>query len=361
MVIFFLPDLRGGGAERVMLNLLEAYAQQFPNGVALLLGKKEGPLLAQIPANIPVYELKGASAISSVIPFIKFCKLYQPDQVIASLGSSLATALAKPFISGKIEIINRLGNTIGAEKKLFKSSVKRALYLKANQIIAKTSDKIIFQCHYMANDYISETGIKPKSFKVIYNPVNIDKIKLLSGDPIAEEFDFIAVGRLSPQKDYPTLIKAIGILKDQFKVSLKLIILGDGALRDELEQQIVTLGLSENIYIAGFVKNPYPYFKKSKALISSSLYEGFSNVIVEALSLGTPVIASDCPGANKEVISEEVNGFTFRTSDANDLAKVLYENWDQIENVNRTAIEEDSQKKYNIKTIFASYLAYIKQ
>lgn len=360
MIVFFLPDLRGGGAERVMLNLLESFVKEDQH-VVLLLGKKKGDLINQIPENVKVYELNSGSALRSVIPFIQFCNEHKPDKVFASLGSSLATALAKPFVSKNIQIINRLGNTIGAEKKLIKSKIKKKLYIGANQIIAKFSDKLIFQCHYMADDFIKETGVKPKSFKVIYNPVNTVKVQELSSDSILKDFDFIAVGRLSPQKDYATLVKAFKILKDANEKVPVLNILGEGELRGILEKEILNAGLESNIRISGFVKNPYSLMKQADAIISSSLFEGFSNVIVEGLCLGTPVIASDCPGANNEVITESINGFLFETGNAESLAKVIKIKWQEIKNISRVQVAQDAKGKYNIDLIFNNYYEYIQQ
>lgn len=359
MTVFFLPDLRGGGAERVMLNLLKEFHEHSDKDAVLLLGRKRGNLISQIPSGVTVYELHAASALKSVIPFIRFCLLYQPDKVFASLGSSLATALAKPFISKNIEIINRLGNTIGAEKKLFKSGIKRFSYIKANQIIAKYSDKVIFQCHYMAEDYIRETGTVPKSYKVIYNPVHVQQVRELSGITPADTADFVAVGRLSAQKDYGTLIQAFSILKNKYSCDYTLHILGDGELKQQLERKISELSLNEQIKIVGFTDNPYSRMRAAKALISSSLYEGFSNVIVEALCIGTPVIASDCPGANNEVIGVGENGFLFKTGDAEDLAAVIIGNINKIETSDRSEIAEHANERFHISKIFSQYKSYI--
>lgn len=359
MIVFFLPDLRGGGAERVMLNLLKEFHESSAQEVVLLLGTKTGNLINQIPEGIAVHELQASSALKSVIPFIRYCRQYHPEKVFASLGSSLATALAKPFISKNIEIINRLGNTIGAEKKLFRSRIKRFSYIKANQIIAKYSDKVIFQCHYMAQDYIRETGIAPKSYKVIYNPVHVQHVRMMSETFAADTADFVAVGRLSAQKDYGTLIEAFSILKNKYNSNYTLHILGDGELKQQLEQRISQLSLNAQIKIAGFTDNPYSQMRAAKALISSSLYEGFSNVIVESLCIGTPVIASDCPGANNEVIHIGENGFLFKTGDAEDLAAVIMEKMRNIKILDRTQIAERARERFQISKIFSQYKSYI--
>lgn len=358
MIVFYLPDLRGGGAERVMLNILDLYNQKFHSKIVLLLGKRQGDLIHLIPKDIKVFELGKTSALKSVIPFIQFCKKHKPDKVIASLGASLATALAKPFISKKIEIINRLGNTIGAEKLLFKSSFKQNLYIQANKIIAKNSDKIIFQCHYMANDFIKETGVTPKSYKVIHNPVNTENVNRLKNEVNPKVQDFVAIGRLSPQKDYFTLVQAFDILKNKFNKNYVVRVLGDGELKEDLLKDIKQKNLTENVILEGYTANPYSFLQNSKALISTSLFEGFSNVIVESLCLGIPVIASNCPGANSEVLKEGENGFLFETRNAKNLAETLLKNHDELIHFENDKISNEAIRRFSLEKIFLEYDDY---
>lgn len=361
MIVFFLPDLRGGGAERVMLNLLTEFHKDSEKEVVLLLGRKQGPLMDQVPEGIRVFELEAGSAMKSLIPFVRFCQKHRPKKVIASLGSSLAAAMAKPFIPKGIEIINRLGNTIGAEKLLFKSTLKRRLYIRANKLIAQKSDKIIFQCHYMAEDFIREVGVQPKSYKYIYNPVDVTNMVKKSGELIEEDFDFVSIGRLSPQKDYLTLLQAVRILVKEHQKDFKFLILGGGEQREILENKIEIFEIEKNVFLKGFTKNPYPYMKKAKALISTSLYEGFSNVIVEALTLGVPVIASDCPGANHEVIRQGKDGFLFEVGSGAALAKLILEEENSLLHLDRNDIKGTAIDRFNQKRIFQEYAEYIDQ
>jgi glycosyltransferase involved in cell wall biosynthesis len=323
MIVFFLPDLRAGGAERVMLNLLLSYHDKFPKQeLVLLLFKEQGPLLKDVPESIKIYELGTSGATKSFFSFLFFCRKHQPKIVFSSLGASLTTSLARVFVSKKSFFINRIGNTIGAEKLLFSNPIKRFLYVFANQIIAKMSDHVIFQCHYMAKDYINETKIEPKFFSVIYNPVKINHIKILAQEKINEKYTFVAVGRLNPQKDYDNLIKACAILKEK-NPDFTLAILGQGNLQAKLEARIEELHLQQQVFLLGHKKNPYPYIQNSKYLVSSSLYEGFSNVIIESLCLGKPVIATDCPGGNAEVLTHGLNGWLCEYKNPLALAEVM--------------------------------------
>lgn len=354
MIVFYLPDLRAGGAERVMVNLITYYHLNDNFHIALLLGKKEGKLLDQIPEDISIYSLNASSAKSSVIPLIRFCKEHKPKVVFATLGASLAISLAKPFIPKGIKIINRLGNTIGAEKLLYSNPIKKFGYILANKIIARASDKLVFQCNYMAEDYINETRIKPNNYIVIYNPVDIVKMEQLVKNKMSQKFDLIAVGRLDRQKDYPTLINACGILKEK-GVSFSLAILGDGKLKEQLLNLIEDNGLRNHVHLLGHTGNPYIYMASAKYLISSSLYEGFSNVIVEALCLGIPIISTDCPGGNKETIITGFNGYLSPVGDVKELANCIQLALSESDNFSKEMIRKTAIEKYKLRTIAEQY------
>jgi glycosyltransferase involved in cell wall biosynthesis len=355
MIVFFLPDLRAGGAERVMLNLLFSYHEKFPNReIVLLLFKKNGSLLNAVPNTIRIYELGTVGATKSVFSFVFFCKKQQPKIVFASLGASLTTSLARPLVSENTIFINRIGNTIGAEKLLYTNPVKRFFYIFANKIIAKMSNHVIFQCHYMAKDYIEQTKVTPKSYSVIYNPVQIDFIKKLSIEKVTENYTFVAVGRLNAQKDYENLIRACSLLKKQTS-KFSLAILGEGNLRQQLELLIKELDLREHVFLLGYKSNPYTYIVNSKYLISSSLYEGFSNVIIESLCLGKPVIATDCPGGNAEVITNGVNGWLCEYKNPKALANVIFEAINHRVALNTTEIAAQARERFSSTIVFAEY------
>lgn len=355
MIVFFLPDLRAGGAERVMLNLLVTYHEKFPNQeIALLLFKKQGPLVNEVPGTIPVYELRTTGATKSVFSFISFCKQHQPKIVFASLGASLTTSLARPFVPNQTSIINRIGNTIGAEKLLFSSTIKRFLYVFANKIIAKMSNHVIFQCHYMAKDHREQTQVTPKQYSVIYNPVKIDHIKKLSQEENTEKYTFVAVGRLNAQKDYENLINACALLKKQTS-DFSLAILGQGNLFEKLEALIHKLGLEKNVFLLGHKSNPYSYIINSNYLVSSSLYEGFSNVIIESLCLGKPVIATNCPGGNAEVITNGENGWLCEYRNSAALASMMRHSLDTTVSLSCEDISRKSASIFSEDLIFNEY------
>lgn len=361
MIVFFLPDLRAGGAERVMLNLLVSYHEKFPKQETnLLLFKKQGPLLSEVPSSIKIVELGTNGASKSVLSFILFCKSHQPKLVFASLGASLTTSLARPFVSKKTVFINRIGNTIGAEKLLYTNPLKRFLYVFANKIIAKMSNHIIFQCHYMVKDYLEQTKITPKHYSVIYNPVKISTIKKMAQDEITEKYTFVAVGRLNPQKDYENLINACALLKKQTS-DFSLAILGEGNLNQKLKAQIQKLRLENHVFLLGHKSNPYSYISNANYLVSSSLYEGFSNVIIESLCLGKPVIATDCPGGNAEVIINGANGWLCEYKNPDALANVMLHSLYHNVTLSNEVISKNSAVLYSDDLIFNEYEKVIRK
>jgi glycosyltransferase involved in cell wall biosynthesis len=361
MIVFFLPDLRAGGAERVMLNLLLTYHRHYPNTeLVLLLFKKEGVLLSEVPNEIPIHELNTTGATKSVLPFISFCKNNKPKIVFSCLGPCLTTSLAKPFLAKEIICINRSGNTIGAEKLLFKNPIKRKLYLFANWLSGKNSNHLIFQCQYMANDYSKETGLKSKKYSIIYNPVLVEKVERLSHEKIEIKYTFIAVGRLDTQKDYKTLLAGCALLKAK-NPNFTLGIIGDGSLKEDLQSEIKELQLEKNVFLLGLHTNPYPFMKQARYLVSSSLYEGFSNVIIESLCIGTPVIATNCPGGNAEVIEHGKNGWLCKVQDPADLAEIMEKGLIQSVEFDNKTIAENAQSIFNSEIIFKKYEAVLNQ
>lgn len=141
----------------------------------------------------------------------------------------------------------------------------------------------------------------------IYNPVPFDELETLAAEPLEHPRKFlIAVGRLTYQKHFDLMIDAYA--ESQAKESCDLIILGEGELRPDLEQQIKSLGLGDKVHLPGRLKNPFAYMKRAEFMVLSSRAEGFPMVLIEALSLDCPVLATDCPTGPREIIQKETNG-----------------------------------------------------
>jgi glycosyltransferase involved in cell wall biosynthesis len=329
-----IHSLRGGGSERVLTNLLKSLDRnEFSITLVLyervcdfpLPGKVEVELL-NIHAGKNVFTL-GTGFIRKIMRLSDIMRKVAPDRVFSLLSSTNVTViLAKLFsrIHCKLIIsehtypsVNLSNERFGWITKLF----MRYVYPRADTIIA-VSDGI-------KQDLMKRFNLSGKKIEVIYNPVDLKEIEICSRETIAHPWFnddipiILSVGRLTKQKGYPYLIKAFAIVKQSF--SCRLMILGEGEDKEKLIDMAKELDIDQDVDFQGFHKNPFCYMAKASIFVLSSLYEGFGNVIVEAMALGLPVISTDCPSGPSEIIDSGKNGLLVPVKDAQALAKGILE------------------------------------
>jgi glycosyltransferase involved in cell wall biosynthesis len=162
----------------------------------------------------------------------------------------------------------------------------------------------------MQDELVSLFGYHVDKTVVIRNPIEIDRIKRLADEPLpasvlrkwrknGDEIILVAAGRLSHEKGFDLLIEAIAILSNP---RFRLVILGDGPLREDLERLAVAYQIADQVEFVGFVGNPYRYFARASAVILSSRTDAFPNVVLEALACGSPVIATPASGGVREIL-----------------------------------------------------------
>ncbi len=303
---FFLIGLYGGGGEKVVLDLAKGFLE---DGfvVDLLLFSREGSWKDRVDSKINIIDLKVSRILFSIFPIMKY---FRKERPVAILGTSehanLILILAKIISRTKTKILVRVGMTFSDLFKNYKNKRDKLIpflikifYPRANTIIANSKS--------VAQDLVKTSKLSKNLIKVIYNPKFIQEIKekskvckVKSQKFLTEKFTILAVGRLEKQKDFTTLIKAFSLVKN--KIDAQLIILGEGGQRKELEKLVKDLGL-ENVYLEGFKENPYFYMVNSDIFVSTSLWEGFSNVLIEAGILGLPIIATDCGSGSRELLA----------------------------------------------------------
>lgn len=170
----------------------------------------------------------------------------------------------------------------------FHKPISRIVYNFAKRVLAVS--KVV--SHHLQSKF----GVPTNRLQVIYNPINIERLKCLAAQPPEwlpnDKRILVALGRLSPEKGFDVLIRAIGQLNLK---KIHLIIMGEGALRSDLEKLVKDLCLEERIHLPGYIRNPYPILKRAAAFAFPSRYEGFGIALVEAMALGIPVVASRLP------------------------------------------------------------------
>ncbi len=304
-IAFFLPNLHGGGAERVAINLLQGMSEK-DLILDLVLASAEGPYLNQVPSRVRLIDLAAGRVINSLVPLSHYLQHNQPDALFSHLShANVVAVLARKFARTKTKLVLVEHNTLSAAKsKLFRSKfvplLMKSLYPQADAIVGVSQG--------LATDLESQLGFPKGRVTPIYNPVVDCQLMAKAKTPLNHPWFqpgsppvFLAVGRLTPQKDFLTLINAFALLRK--KRLARLMILGEGESRSELEAAIAMLKVAEDVSMPGFVENPYAYMYNASAFILSSRWEGLPTVLIEAMACGCPVVATDCPNGPREILS----------------------------------------------------------
>lgn len=300
-ILFILPDLETGGAERIVTTIANNLPRERFEPKILLL-RKEGGYLEFLKDDVEIIDIKTPRIRHSLKPIIKEIRKRKPDIVFSGFGEVNAyLALFIKFFP-KIKFIARETNVVS--KHVNRKEI-RFFYKFYNNY-----DEIICQSDDMQNDLIENFKIKKEKLIKINNPVDFDFIneKLATSEkPGSFKDDFkniVAIGNLSSRKGFDNLLKVFIHLKNE---KILLHILGDGRDKELLHQMKKDLGL-ENVIFHGQQKNPYQFLKFAELFILSSRYEGFPNVLLEAGACGTYSLANNCPGGITEIIQLGING-----------------------------------------------------
>ncbi|WP_332018915.1 glycosyltransferase [Kaistella sp.] len=303
-IIFILPDLETGGAERIVTTI----ANHLPRNLFLpkiMLLRKEGGYLDLLKDDIEVIDLKTPRIRHSLKPILLEIKKRKPDIVFCGFGEINAYISLFIPLFPKTKFIARETNVVSRHVKRKEIRFFYRFYSNYHRIICQSDD--------MANDLIDNFKIKPHKIIKINNPVDfgfIEKQLELSVRPESFKSDYknvVAIGNLSYRKGFDHLLKVFGHLKNE---KILLHILGNGRDKVLLHQKKEQFGL-ENVIFHGQQKNPYQFLKFADLFVLSSRYEGFPNVLLEAGACGIYSLANNCPGGINEIIQPQVNGEIF--------------------------------------------------
>jgi len=299
---FFLIGLYGGGGEKVVLDLAKGFSLQGYD-TDLLLFSRKGFLENQIYEGINTIDLDVKRIFFSIFPIIKYLRRERPIFILGtSEHANIVLVLVKLFSRTKTKVFVRVGMRFSDLFKSYKKKRDRMIPFLI-RILYPYADKIIANSQNVSLNMQEILKFKKDKIEVIYNPKFIDEIREKSKQGswnFHDKFTILGVGRLEKQKDFATLIRVFALVKQQ--IDTQLIILGDGGQRKELEDLILKLNLKD-VYLENFTDNPYFYMANSNVLVSTSLWEGFSNVLIEAGILGLPIIATDCGSGSRELLA----------------------------------------------------------
>lgn len=335
-IIIILPNLSGGGAERLHVNLANDWLNRGFE-VHLILINKKGELIELLSNKIKIIDLAVTRLRKSIIPLAFHIKKINPDIVLAAMWPLTSIAVISWILTGfKGKLFLSEHENLSASylsqyrvSPFYLKNLIRISYPIATGVIAVSNG--------VKNDLCYLGKLPENSVKVIYNPVStgLNKVTQTNLDVSnlwghKTELRILSVGRLTKQKDHATLIRAFALLPKS--ISAKLVILGEGSLREELVKLIISLGLQKRVHLPGYIIDPKPWFLSANLFALSSIWEGFGNVIVEALEYGLPIVSTDCPSGPSEILEDGKFGILIPVGDPLCFSKAIMRSFNQTHN-----------------------------
>jgi glycosyltransferase involved in cell wall biosynthesis len=322
----FLPGLYDGGAERILLNLADRMAAR-GFAVDLVLARAEGPYMSEIPASVRVIDLKAPRVMLCLPALVHYLRTERPTVMLSALYANIIAVWARCIAGIPQRVVlsehNTLTSVSNGEKDL-----RWKLYPELAKWFYPWADGIIAVSKGVASDLALATNLPPSRIQVIYNPIVTPDLQRKSAALLehpwfraGEPPVVLGVGRLTAQKAFSVLIEAFALVRKS--QSARLLILGEGEERPMLEALIRQLGLDQEVSLPGFASNPYSYMAHAALFVLSSRWEGLPTVLVEALSLRTPVIATDCPSGPREILGDSQYGQLVPMDDPGALALAI--------------------------------------
>jgi len=331
-VAFYLPSLSGGGAEKMILHMAgELHARGL--AVDVVLARSDGAYAGRVPAGVNVVNLNARGTMSRLMSLKRYLQVSSPEALVTALDVINIGAIAKRLSGVPTRIVLTIRNHLSSEMADLPRHTRTAkrLIIRATYGLA---DAVVGISEGVADDVARLGGLDRSSVGVLYNPVVVPSMLEEAraepphpwlcddGAPV-----ILGVGRLVPQKDFATLIHAFHRVH-QSRPS-RLLILGEGPLRGDLLRLVESLGLSDSVRMPGFLANPYACMSAADVFVLSSRFEGFGNVLVEAMACGTTVVSTDCPSGPAEILAGGRFGKLVPVGDAEGMAGAIVQSLDE--------------------------------
>ncbi len=331
-ILFVLPSNAVGGAESKFFSIIKGLS-----GVHSILLTHSPVVEYFTAAGIRTYAFEKHGCYESMpVTFTKTLRYAKaiteifrnekPDCIAGIMHTgSFYVSVARDIFRLKIPVIATIEGNITA---YFTREERTPTLIEKSLLwyLLRRPDRIAVPSEGVKNDLAKNFNMPEKKITVIYNGIDSDKVRKMA-EELPDDADtyngktIITACRLNAQKDFNTLLTAFREVKE--KIESRLIIVGGGELKDEIVNNAAKLGIGDDVIITGFQKNPFRFIKSADVFVLSSFFEGFGNVIVEAMALGVPVVATDCPSGPGEIIQHGVNGFLVPVKDHNKMADAI--------------------------------------
>jgi glycosyltransferase involved in cell wall biosynthesis len=317
--------MEGGGAQRAFAKLASGIAAA-DRDVDLVLGRAQGPYLAEVSPDVRVVDLGVRRFAHAVVPLARYLRRTRPIAVYSALDyvnvvTVMAHALAR--VDARLVVSERNTLSVAAMNATGPSTrwmpkIVRLVYPRADAVVAVSQG--------VADDLVMRCGLAADSVHVLDNPVVTPEMLRMRDEPVTHPWLLdraapvvLAAGRLVPQKDFALLLEAFATVRRTR--AARLVVLGDGPLRPELERQAHALGIAADVSLPGFCANPYPMMAAADVFVLSSRWEGSPGALIEAMACGARVVATDCPSGPRQVLDGGRYGRLVPVGDTSALAE----------------------------------------
>jgi len=344
-LVGIIHQLTMGGAERMMVQILNHFVSTGVE-VHLILFKNIGIHKESLNSKIIIHDLDTSSVTRGIGKCLWQVYKIQPNIVFSGIGH---VNISLAFFIPLMKMVLPQSRWISRETNIVSLKVKKEKYPKIFNFLYKTVyqnyDVVIAQSKDMQDDLKINYPKSAKKSLVINNPVNIESIQALVSKEMAFKFEedkiyLLTVGELRKTKRQDLLLEAFAKLPLEYR----LIIVGTGKEEEALKELASSLGIDSRVYFEGYQHNPFSYMAQADLFVLTSEHEGFPNVLLEANSLGTPIVAFNCQGGISEIIEEGINGFSVPFGDIEDLSLTI-----------EKTIEKDLEKETIINSIRIRY------
>lgn len=351
-ILMVIDSLGAGGAEKVALNLASALQQEHYHIDIITIDEI---VSYEVDKEISLFSLDFKKGLFDYYRYRK--KLHKMvddlqsddayEMIIVHLQKS--TRLMRGYQHKRL--VNVVHSTLSQASLFNRHGLRK--YLKVGRL-KRIYDglNIVAVSNGIAED-IKKIGITPNSLSVIYNPVDVNELAQKAEEPSGCKCDddyIVYVGRLAASKRHDRALEAY----KKSGIAESFLIVGEGDMRENITSQIRSFGLEERVKLCGFQSNPYAIIKKAKLLVLSSDYEGLPTVLIEALSLGVPVVSTDCPSGPREILGEYMPASLVPLDDIDALASAMKEHVE-----NSPSISEELIKRFDSATIAKRYLSLL--
>ena len=355
-IVFFLYSLDIGGTEKVLVQLANYFAGKNYK-VTILTVSDSNHLTDLIDKKVQISSLGRNTIKSAFFPLIKYVKESDIDYFISNVWPLTLISILILLFVRKTKLL-LIEHGILSEEFKDHGFFFRKLQTQSINLFYKFADNVIAVSEGVKQDLVN-MGVRSSKIAVIYNPLFEPDIQAKYSYPKSLESwlsssskKLISIGRLKESKNFPNLVRAISSFHKKYSPQLKLLILGEGEERNNLETLIEKEGLKDHIFLPGWIKDPYPFLEKADLFVLSSDYEGFGLVIAEAMYTGTTVVSTDCVSGPREILKNGELGYLCEVNNPDELA-------DCIDNALNNPIDKkkliDRAKDFSITNIGKQY------